>query len=68
MLILGVKDSSMLNIIFTGANLAIVVFIVIVGTIESDPGNWFLDVYVWRLIDRFTIKIQYRNKYSIFFY
>ena len=46
MLILGVKESSFLNIVFTGANLAIVVFIVIVGTIESNPGNWFLDVYV----------------------
>ena len=45
MLILGVKESSFLNIVFTGANLAIVVFIVIVGTIQSDPGNWFLDVW-----------------------
>lgn len=46
LLILGVKDSSLLNIVFTGGNLAVVVFIILVGTIGSDPNNWTLDVYV----------------------
>jgi type IV secretory pathway VirB3-like protein len=46
LLVVGVRESSFLNIIFTGANLAVVIFIVIVGTIKSDPTNWQLDVYV----------------------
>lgn len=64
LLVVGVRESSFLNIIFTGANLAVVIFIVIVGTIKSDPTNWQLDVYV-NYLDIFLNDVYHYNVYLI---
>lgn len=41
-LALGVKESSRMNNIFTGVNLAVVAFIIIFGSIKADFHNWEL--------------------------
>ncbi len=46
MLIIGVKESSLLNSIITSANLAIVLLIIICGSIKLDFSNWTLLPYV----------------------
>ena len=42
LLIIGVKESSLLNSIFTLTNLAIVLFIFITGATKADFNNWKL--------------------------
>lgn len=45
-LIIGVKESSFLNVIFTAVNILIIIFVFICGSIKSDPVNWNQYVYV----------------------
>ena len=46
MLIIGVKESSLLNMIFTGVNMVIILFIVIAGFTKANIGYWSLDTTV----------------------
>ncbi|TMS04520.1 Cationic amino acid transporter 2, partial [Larimichthys crocea] len=38
----GVKESSVLNTVFTAVNIAILVFIIIAGFIKGDLNNWYI--------------------------
>ena len=49
MLIIGVKESSMLNSVFTILNIAVILFIVIAGSIKANFDNWKLKPNVNRL-------------------
>ncbi|KAJ8347957.1 hypothetical protein SKAU_G00265460 [Synaphobranchus kaupii] len=40
----GVKESSTVNKIFTGINIAVLVFIIITGFIKGDINNWYISV------------------------
>lgn len=42
LLAFGVKESSLLNNIFTCVNMLTVCIVIIAGTIKADPGNWAL--------------------------
>ena len=44
LLSIGVKESSMLNNIFTVVNLITIVIIVVAGAIKADPANWRIPV------------------------
>ena len=49
MLIIGVKESSLLNSIVTLANLAIVFLIIVCGSMKLDFSNWKLNPYVMHI-------------------
>lgn len=42
MLVIGVKESSFLNILFTVVNVAAIGFVVICGAVKAEPKNWDL--------------------------
>jgi amino acid transporter len=42
-LILGVKESTLLNKIFTAINVLIMAFIIVVGATQVNPANWRID-------------------------
>ncbi|CAF1049949.1 unnamed protein product [Brachionus calyciflorus] len=44
-LMIGVKDSSLVNKIFTAVNLACILFVIITGAVKADGKNWNLEVY-----------------------
>ncbi|XP_029032546.1 cationic amino acid transporter 3 isoform X1 [Osmia bicornis bicornis] len=44
LLSIGVKESSMLNNIFTVINLATILIIIVAGSIKADPANWRIRV------------------------
>ena len=46
LLIVGVKSSSGMNIVFTGFNLVIILFIMLVGISQANFKNWNLKVNV----------------------
>ena len=46
LLIIGIKQSSNFNIIFTGFNLIIIIFIVFAGATKADIKNWKLKTSV----------------------
>ena len=39
-LLLGVKESARVNMVVTVANVAIILFIVVMGSLHVTPGNW----------------------------
>jgi amino acid transporter len=47
MLIIGVKESSILNSVFTLLNIVVILFIIIAGAIKSDFNNWKLKPNVY---------------------
>ncbi len=38
----GVKESTFLNNIFTGVNMVTVFIVLIAGSLNADPANWFI--------------------------
>ncbi len=52
LMIVGVKDSSQLNKLFTILNIAVIVFIVAFGITSADLDNWMIPVNVTRLFRR----------------
>ena len=44
-LIVGVRESSFANVIFTGINISVILFIIVSGAVMSDVANWQLNVY-----------------------
>ncbi|EEB13784.1 Low-affinity cationic amino acid transporter, putative [Pediculus humanus corporis] len=42
LLAFGVKESTTLNNLFTGLNLAVITFVIVAGSIKADPANWFI--------------------------
>lgn len=45
-LMIGVKESSLVNKIFTSLNILCILFIIVCGATKSDGKNWNLNVYV----------------------
>jgi len=43
MMVVGVKESTTLNKLFTGLNIVVIGFIVIVGSLKADINNWMID-------------------------
>ena len=46
MMIIGVKESSLINKIFTMINITVLSFIIITGATKANFANWSLDVSV----------------------
>ena len=42
-LVVGVKESSVVNIVFTGFNLIVIAFIIFCGALRADVSNWNFD-------------------------
>lgn len=38
----GVKESAVVNTVFTAVNIAVLVFIIIAGFIKGDINNWYI--------------------------
>lgn len=38
----GVKESTFLNNIFTGVNMIVIMIVLVAGSINANPGNWFI--------------------------
>jgi len=46
LMVVGVKESSFLNKIFTGLNVAVIMFIVFSGMLKTKVANWQVHPYV----------------------
>lgn len=65
LLIIGVKESSFLNMIFTGLNMLIILFIVIAGLTRANFGYWNLSVNnytTWLDIDGKNVSCESTNR------
>lgn len=38
----GVKESTFLNNIFTGVNMVVIMIVLVAGSLNANPGNWFI--------------------------
>ena len=45
-MVIGVKESSLMNKIFTILNIVVIAFIVVCGSTKANPANWKLEVGV----------------------
>lgn len=45
-MVIGVKESTLMNKMFTVLNIAVIGFIVVCGAIKADTSNWELQVGV----------------------
>jgi hypothetical protein len=49
-MVMGVKESTLLNKLFTLLNIAVIAFIVACGSITANAKNWDIHVYVINFI------------------
>jgi amino acid transporter len=62
-MVVGVKESSLLNKLFTLLNIFVIMFIFVSGVVKSDLSNWKLNPQVY--IDLFNKKISLPDSAAI---
>lgn len=50
-MVVGVKESALLNKLFTLINISLLSFIIICGATKADISNWNININVFNLLD-----------------